>query len=311
MNSNIKDTFDSYKEIDSISNKRNIPAQIVKAYINLYSFLHEKINDETVIPKLSDSEIIETWISNRNWLMIPPKGCSDKDDALKSPYPNIWVYITDDLENMGSGLHWAQANSVDNFLNLLNVLNYKNLEKLKGAFSTLKKDYTIITQKKTHKKGLAIAAPSDFEEVKSWSLKGFNPNIANEILKSVEEIRVEGQQLRESGQVEWCVPTVQVEYNEFKANNYELLLEIVMDYIKIVKVCHETLTQSQIRKIKHNLEKDFDYEKLKTKYEQLKFFLKFNKITNEDFTKRVKELNEMIKNYNLINNSNLDLLEES
>ena len=83
-----------------------------------------------------------------------------------------------------------------------------------------------------------------------------------------------------------------------------------MDYIKIVKVCHDTLTQSQIRKIKRNLEKNFDYEKLKKRYDELKFFLKFKQITEEEFTKKVKELNEIIKNYNLVNNTNLDLLDD-
>ena len=81
--------------------------------------------------------------------------------------------------------------------------------------------------------------------------------------------------------------------------------------MKIIKVCHETLTQSQIRKIKKNLDKNFDYDNIKKKYEELKFFLKFKKITEEDFINRVKELNETIKNYNLVNNTNLDLLEES
>ena len=306
----LKDTFDSSKKIDSISTKRNVDSKILKAYINVYNFLQTKVSDESVIPKLSNSILIDNWISNRNWLMIPPKDCFSREEALVSPYPNIWFYISEDLEKMESGLHWAQINSVDNFLNLLEPLNYRSVEKLKEAFKQLDKEYVIITQSKTHKKGIAPAAPADFEEVDKWYLHNFNDNIAKEILKSARKIREEGQRLREDGKVEWSVPTIQIEYKELSGDEYETLLEIISDYIKIIKVCHETLTHSQMKKIKRNLEKEFDYERIKKQYEQLKFLLKMKNITEEHFNKKVNELNEKIEQYNLTFNKNLELFRE-
>jgi hypothetical protein len=308
MNRGLKDTFDACQEIDSISNKRNIDPEILKAYINLYSFLHTKICDEAVVPKLSDAEIIENWISNRNWLMIPPKDCINRDQAQKSPYPNIWIYLTEDLEQMRSGLHWAQVNSVDNFLNLLDSLNHEYREQLKEVFKTLKKDYEIVTEKKIHKKGLNPLAPAEFEDVKTWHLKDFDSNVADEILTSVASIREEGQHMKDADLVDWCVPTIDINCKEFAADDYEQLLNVVIDYIKILKVCHKILTQSQMRKIKRNLEKFFDYEKLRKEYDWLKFLLNTNGITKDDFNKRVNEMNQKIIEYNLAFHENLELL---
>lgn len=285
-----------------------MPPALLQAYLNVYHFLYERISDETVIPKLKDSELIDVWISNRNWLMIPPKDCFNREMARISPYPNIWISISDNLERMACGLHWAQANSVANLLDILSSLNYRSREKLRNAFQNLKKDYTIITQRKTHQKGLAPAAPADFEKVKRWDLKGFNSDCADEILQSVEEIKEEGRQLRENEEVEWAVPAVMIELRGIRGNDYESLLEVVVDYIRIMKVCHETLSAVQMRKIKRNLKKEFDYAAIKRKYEELRFFLKFNRITKEQFNQKIDELNEMIKSYNLAFNQNFELL---
>lgn len=306
----LKDTYDAVKRINDTSNKRNISAPVVKAYLNIYRLLYERVADETVVPKLTDQELIAEWISNRNWLMIPPKGCISRKQALNSPYPNIWVYLAEGLESMACGLHWAQATSVDNFLSLLDSLNYKYRERLRQVFESLRRNYKIVTQIKVHEKGLAPAAPANFENVKKWNLNEFNSTCADELLQSVEEIREEGQQLREFGKVEWAVPTIQVEYRDMKGNDYETLLEVIFDYVKIMKVCHETLTQLQLRKIRRSLEKDFDYDMIKKEYERLKFLLKINYRPKEYFTQKISELNERIRNYNLAFNTNFELLDE-
>jgi len=308
MTLGLKDTYDFCKRIDSISNKRSVSSEILKAYINIYLFLYERISDETVIPKLRDIDIIGKWVSNKNWLMIPPKDCYNKEEALISPYPNIWINLSENLDSMECGLHWAQANSVNNFLNLLDPLNHKSREKLKGIFSSLKRNYVIIVQKKIHEKGLAPVAPPDFKLYKKWESKKFSGETADEILKSVEEVREEGQQLRENGKVEWCVPTIQIEYKGIDGDNYKELLGIVIDYIKIVKICHETITLQQLNKIRRNLKKLFDYKKIKKQYEELKFFLRMGKITEEHFNKKINELNKMVKRYNLAFNKNLELI---
>ena len=134
----LKDTYKEVKHIDSISNKRRLSPELVKAYINAYQFLYKRINDENVIPKISDEELVKEWISDRNWLMIPPKECYSREDAQISDYPNIWLYYEEDLSLIDCGLHWSQAYSVDNFLNLVNPLNYEARKKLDTALEKLK-----------------------------------------------------------------------------------------------------------------------------------------------------------------------------
>ena len=311
MDSNLKETYDSCKKIDEVSNKRNIDPRVIKAYLNLYSFLYDKINDVSVIPKLSDKDLIEIWISNRNWLMIPPKDCSNREEAKSSPYPNIWINVDKNLESMSAGLHWAQIKSVYNFLTILDTLNSKSREKLQITFKSLNKDYRIKTQLKTHKKGLAPTAPSDFEDDRRWRLKDFNVTIVDEILNSVEKIREKGHILKEREEVEWGVPTIMIEYEKIKCNEYEALLDVIMDYIKIIKVCHETLTIAQIKKIKKNMEKDFDYPCLKKDYERLKFLLNVKVITEDHFKVKIDELNQKIREYNATFNKNLDFFNKT
>lgn len=121
--------------------------------------------------------------------MIPPKDCSNKEQAKSSPYPNIWISIDEELENISCGLHWAQVNSVNNFLSILNPLNEKAKIKMETAFKNLKNNYIIITQSKSHAKGLNPAAPSKFEQIKKWKLKDFNSSISTEVLDSVQDLK--------------------------------------------------------------------------------------------------------------------------
>jgi len=114
--------------------------------------------------------------------------------------------------------------------------------------------------------------------------------------------------MKDADLVDWCVPTIDINCKEFAADDYEQLLNVVIDYIKILKVCHKILTQSQMRKIKRNLEKFFDYEKLRKEYDWLKFLLNTNGITKDDFNKRVNEMNQKIIEYNLAFHENLELL---
>jgi len=307
--STLKDVYDECKELDEVSSKRNIDPVILKAYINIYRFLYENINDEELIPKLEDSEVINNWLSNRNWLMLPVKGCSNREQAKEAPYPNIWISVDEDLKKMQCGIHWAQANAVYNFLNLVDPLNKENKERLETTFSNMKSAYKIAAQEKIHKKGLAPAAPADFKDFRDWDLKDFDSNIANEILGAIEEIRVKGKELRELGKVEWCVPTVNIEYPKIDADDYKTLLEIVKDFLKIMIICYDTLTQSQIKGIKRNVKREFNYEKLKNDYKRLRFLLELGKITDDIFEQELKKLNEKIEEYNKTFNEHFELLE--
>jgi hypothetical protein len=308
MTNDLKKTFEECEEIDAINTKRSIQPELLKSYINTYNFLQERIQNEELVPKKTENELIANWMSNRNWLTMPVRGYPNREAARNSDYPNIYITIYEDLEWLEAGIHWAQTKSVDNFLNLLDSLNSTFLDQLKEVFSKLKKKYTIITQNKIHAKGLAPAAPADFTEIKLWALNDFGSNTAEEILKSAEEIRIEGQRMREFGEVEWAVPTIQIQHEQIKANDYEQLLDIIMDYMSIMDICQKMLGQTEIKKIRKNLEKEFDYEKLKKQYDKLHFLLTIKKITKEHFDTKVEELNNIIKQYNLAFNKDIELL---
>jgi len=312
MTHKLKEEYDSCIEIDKINTKRSLSPELIKAYILLYNFLYERINDEILIPKLSDKELMSEWLSNENWLMIPPKDSITKESAEKSPYPNIWLAIDPDLKQMSAGIHWAQAPSVKNFLSILDRMNNDNREQLSKTFSSLKKEYIIIAETKSRKKGAHIFAPSNYKKEEKWNLKNFSPDIAEQIIKKMDEISEQGKKLKEEGKVEWALPTLQIRYKSIDGNDYETILEVIMDYMKILKVCHKILSEKQINKIKRNIIKEFNYDNLKESYKYLKFRYELgNQITEESFNSRVDELNKKIKEYNLINNTNFELFEKA
>ncbi len=309
MEPKIDDTYDDVKEIDTINTKRTIDPSTIDAYIKTYNLIGQRVNDKEVVPELAKEVIISEWISIRNWMMIPPKDCTTKDQAMKSPYPNIWFSIYNDMKEMNCGLHWAQSPSVNNFLNLLDSLNSSYRDKLQKVFSQFKNDYDITTEKKFLKKGMNPSAPAEFITVDKWKLSDFGDNVVKELLISIEKIRIEGKNMRLMNEVEWCVPTIEIAGKSMNANDYETLISHIQDFIAIQRITHETLTVTQLNKIRRNLEKEFDYDGIKKRYDQLILLYNLKKLTSELFSMKVEEINVEITNYNLAFNKNYPLLE--
>lgn len=271
-----------------------------KQYIEWYNLAQETIDNEEIIPKISDDRIIDV-VSERNWLPIPIKIEQTKEHTKNRDNCKIWISIGRafgdpiNSKKIQMGLSYNNQKGIDRFVNLLLPFNSELRKSVVEKFSKTDPRYKLIIYRKV--KEFNYAQVPDYDPVLEFAVNKIKDKEINEILELVQRLSVEARQKskeeKEKGKYFSDFPEIslEIEINRDKEEFKKLMVETVELYKILSRVEDEN---SIIRKLKQEiknleemrprgeaifeegaLEKDKKLrDKIEEKNKQLEFFQK-------------------------------------
>jgi len=160
-------------------------------YIRWYKLAEKLIQNESLIPKRSEEEIVKNCIHFRHdgpWMMFMPR--DETKDTMKSmDKPNVYLFI--DGNELDLGVTFQSAPATDRFENIVHSLHSKEKEELKEKLKRLPANYNTAVEKKIKKK--YYAEPPQYEIVLSSPSNEVGDKKFEELVEKINEIRENGR----------------------------------------------------------------------------------------------------------------------
>jgi len=210
-------------------------------YIKWYKTAQKHVNDESVIPNLTDGEIIAN-TSKMDWLMFVKATHEDRKDAVNYPEPNIYLAIRGKTLQMG--LTFNNAPSVDKLKNILDKKSEIEREKIVEKLLALDDSYYTLVNRKIRE--FWGPAPIYEEELEIQTSK-LNDAKFQKIIKECMKIREEGIEHKKTAKHDsyWEGPTVDLVYVEVPKKE-KSFFKAIDDIIPIFKLCVDIKSNTEL-----------------------------------------------------------------
>jgi hypothetical protein len=186
------------------------------------------------VPHLSDDEI-QRYVSERDWMIIPLSGESNKEKAKLARRPNLYI----DLSQQGwihFGIVYEKLDSVKNLRNIISPYNERERNELLQKLSTLGNSFLTTVNRKI-KRHHYLEAP-DYEIVFQHKSNAMNYEQFINIFKVVDRILNE-RELLDAEKKYQLAPTISLVYGKTRREEEafkEALLKIKPIYEMAIKV---------------------------------------------------------------------------
>ncbi|MBA7593898.1 hypothetical protein ES703_00832 [subsurface metagenome] len=235
-----------------------------KKYIKWYRLAQQAINDESIIPELTDEQVMGL-VSDENWLPIASPEIDKlmspedvKEKVRKSKHPHIRIYLED--QKIGIGLLFNTVASIDKLKNILTPYFTEEKKKLVQLLCGLDEGYETLLYKKT-KTTCPVDSP-DYEEILDPTVTNrIDDEFVTQMFRKLKIVRQEGieeiRKRKERGEWYWRGVAVHLAEVEINKNEGEYKRR-VRELVEIYKVCAAVKTDTQIRRIKKNEAKEIE-----------------------------------------------------
>lgn len=201
-------------------------------YVTWYRILEQVLG--THVPHLSDNEI-PRYVSERDWIIIPLSGESDKEKAKLAPRPNLYIDLSQE-GRISFGIVYEKLDSVKNLRNIISPYNERERSELIEKLTTLDDSFLTTVNRK-----IKQHHPKETPDYKAaFELKSnkMDYNQFIRIFKVVDRI-LDERELLDTEKKYQLAPTIGLVYGETKREEKafkEALSKIKPIYEMCVKV---------------------------------------------------------------------------
>lgn len=249
-------------------------SEIISEYVKWYHIAQKIVNDEAVIPKLSEDKVKDR-LSRANWLLLVAP-YSEKEESKFTDEPNIFLRIVENTLILG--LSFNNVPAVERLIDSLDEYNKETRLKIIEVIKKLGPGFEVSVEKRIWRKN--YAAKPEFEDVSPFPMKAvdMDNSMVSKIIDTVNALRKEClEHTREARGKDGYyreAPSVSLAYIEFKKNE-ESFSKNLMKLVNLYKLCVSVKSKKQIREIKSKEESD------KKKVESLEKRLKHLEFTKD------------------------------
>lgn len=161
------------------------------------------------VPNLSDEEIMG-FVSNRDWIIIPQPGETDKDKAKSAQRPNLYFTLTEDGK-INFGIVYEKLDSVEQLRNITLPYNERERNELIEKLASLDDSFVTTVNEKI-KEHHPQESP-DYKETLRTRTNGMDLDKFIRIFKEVDKI-LDKRELLDSKKKYQLAPTVGLVYGE-------------------------------------------------------------------------------------------------
>ncbi len=209
-------------------------------YVKWYNIAREHINNDKIIPKISDNEIIKN-ISGENWLMFIKGTQEDRANAVNYPEPNVYLVIDDNTLEIG--LTFNNTPSVDKFKNI--IKGHSDVEKteLVKKLLALNNQYLTCLVRKIRKMYGPSPKHTTEYEIQTNTL---NDEKFEKLILDCVKIREEGIKNKETAEFASYFegPVVELIYIEIKQDK-KSFTAVLDDIVPIYSLCLDVKSDEQ------------------------------------------------------------------
>jgi hypothetical protein len=254
------------------------------AYVKWYRHLESVFGN--YVPQLEDKEILE-YVSERNWMIIPVQGESDKKDSRLAQRPNLWFSLSE-KDLIDFGIVYDKLESVERLRNIIAPYNEYERNEIINRLAVLDDSFlTKVHQKiKTHHWSetpyykVAFKQKSDLMDYDQFA-KAFD---------AVDKILHE-RDLLDSGKKYKLAPSIdlvsgKIQRNESKFTEVLAKIKPTYEFAVSLRTEFEFEKETAIRESRRKKEKQ---EALQRYVKELKNKLRQNIISAEDYRRLVME----------------------
>jgi len=187
----------------------------------------------TSVPHLSDGEI-QKYVSERDWMIIPLSGESDKQKAKNAQRPNLYIDLSQD--SISFGIVYEKLDSIKSFRNIISPYNERERNELLQKLATLDDSFLTTVNRKT-KSHHPLETP-DYEAILRLKSNRMNYDQFVEVFKVVDRI-LDERDLLDTERKYQLAPTIDLVYGKVKKEEEtfkEALSKIKPIYEMAVKV---------------------------------------------------------------------------
>lgn len=203
-----------------------------RKYIIWYRIIEQVFG--TCVPHLPDDEI-QRYISERDWMIIPLPGESDKDKAKRATRPNLYIDLSQE-DWISFGIVYEKLDSVKNLRNIISPYNERERNELIEKLVTLDDSFLTTVNRKI-KRHYHLEAPV-YEVAFQQKSNTMDYEQFIKVFKAVDRI-LDERELLDAEKKYQLAPTVGLVYGESKREEKafkEALLKIKPIYEMAVKV---------------------------------------------------------------------------
>jgi hypothetical protein len=200
-------------------------------YIKWYRVIEKVLG--TYVPRLSDEEILR-FVSDRDWIIIPLPGETDKNKAKFARRPNLYFALPED-GTINFGIVYEKLGSVEQLRNIILPYNERERNDLIAKLATLDNSFVTTVNKKI-KEHHPQESPN-YKETLTERTNRIDLEKFNKIFREVDKI-LDQRELLENKKKYQLAPTVGLVYGETDQDEKSLteaLLKIKPIYELTVK----------------------------------------------------------------------------
>lgn len=284
-------------------------------YIKWYRLAQKAVNDEEIIPNISDDEIISL-VSKEDWLifLLPSEG--KKEDAYSRDDPSIFMDMIEDKIRLG--IFFNTIGSVEKIKNILTGIHDADRKKLAEIFNKLDDEYETVLSRKV--KSYNFAQVPEYHEVMKTKTNQLNENFIRDMFEQVIQIREEGvektktEKLKgkyyfEGPVIDLAIITIDKDENKF--------IKRILELKKIFTICTKIKTDTELRQLKRTrkgrLEKlNKDIEQKNREKKDLEKIIEIGILANTVEAKKklknvIKELQKLEKEKKILEEENYEI----
>ncbi|MBU0459300.1 MAG: hypothetical protein KJ771_00665 [Nanoarchaeota archaeon] len=265
-------------------------------YIKWYKITKEIVNNDSLVPKRSDQEILKL-VSQEDWLMFVLKKFDNTEEAKNAPTPNVFMnlYKNDNKNFCRIGVTFNNVGGVDVLKNILSKYCKDEKEALTKSLLSLDGSWEIVVSRKI--KEYNWAQTPEYVEEFHINSNQINDKIVDQIISWVNKIREEGTEKRLSKKVVQETPSVNLLEAIFELNEDEFRKRM-KEAFEVLQVCLEVKPNSEIRKIVKSKENELQeleekHESLMEKWSKRESYLSLGVATQEQINNLEKEIKEI------------------
>ena len=267
-------------------------------YLIWYKLAKETVQDDTLIPARTDSEIKKKLVSENDWLMFLIGEFDDTKEAKNSDRPNVFLNIfnDDNKEYARIGITFNNVKAIDTLKNILSKYCHDQKEELTKRLLEIDGSWEITVSRKIKDKNWQ-QAPEYKEEFHANS-NNIDDGIIDQVISWVNTIRQEGIEKRESSSTYYMeTPSVNLIESTFPLNEEEFKKRI-KDAFSILEVCLDVKSDRQIKNIEKEQDKELkelkiQAENLQNKVDKAESYISLGLATTEQVEEKKLELEKI------------------
>lgn len=199
-------------------------------YVSWYRVLEAVFGSR--VPHLSDKEILR-YVSERDWMIIPLSGETDKEKSKLAQRPNLYISLSHE-GSITFGIVYDKLNAVRSLRNILLPYNERERNELLARLAVLDDSFTTAVNRKTKRHHRETP---DYEESFEHKSNKMDHGLFGEVFKEVDKILNE-RELLDAKKKYQLAPTIGLVYGETERKETafkEALLKIKPIYEMTVK----------------------------------------------------------------------------